>query len=150
MIDGEGADAVLFENADWRVVGDGLEHRGTGYFIARDGLDRRSHGGLWEWPLHLAEKRWCTPRLFREAFLAAADLFAVARDEALTRSFASGFGLRIGQAGAGAPEGFTRLGEYVRPRSVARKRPVGIEARSVPARSAPHRQDEGDRIHAAL
>ncbi len=137
-------ETVLFENADWRVIENGLEHRETEYFIARESLARRSETGAWEWPLHLAEKRWCSPRLFREAFLAAADLFDVAVDDGLAQSFATGFGLRMGQAGASAADDFTKLSELVRPRSLARRRPASSETRSAPQRSGLGRADEAD------
>lgn len=140
--------AILFENADWRVLDDGLEHRETGYFIARDGLGRRSESGLWEWPLHLAEKRWCSPRLFRDAFLAAADLFDVEGDEALNQSFAVGFGLRMGQGGIAGADGFTKLAELVRPRSIARRRPVGADTRSPAHHGMVGRPEEADTARA--
>src|SRR5689334_17286399 len=63
--------APLFENRDWRLHVDGLEHRETGYFIDRDTLNARRPDGHWEWPLHLSEKSWCGVRSFREAFTAA-------------------------------------------------------------------------------
>jgi len=113
-----------FVNADWEVSEDGLEHRATGYFIGRDALASRRQDGLWSWPLHLSEKSWCTPRLFREAFMAAVERFGIARDPLLTQSFAMAFGLRPGSAGGSKDTGFVALGELVRPRSVARKRPV--------------------------
>ncbi|KQP05393.1 hypothetical protein [Methylobacterium sp. Leaf93] len=152
MIDLEASseEAVLFENADWRVIADGLEHRGTGYFIARDGLGRRSETGLWEWPLHLAEKSWCSLRPFREAFQAAADLFDVVRDEALAQSFVTGFGLRMGQGGQPGSEGFTKLAELVRPKSIARRRPAATDNRPSPNRNGAGRKDEVETVRAAL
>lgn len=130
-------EAALFANADWRVLADGLEHIGTGYFVARDSIAMRRRGGLWEWPLHLSEKSWCGLRSFREAFLAALDAFGIARDAWLTQSFAVGFGLNSGQ-GSLVPTGdFVPLAELVRPRPApkpsARKRPVAPETR-LPAR----------------
>lgn len=98
---------AIFVNEDWSVLPDGLEHRANGYFIARETLAAR-RDGLWEWPLHLAEKSWCRPRLLREAFAAALSRFGIAADEQLARSFAVGFG--IGAAPA-APKDFVRLGE---------------------------------------
>lgn len=117
---------VLFVNADWQVLPDGLEHRGTGYFIERDLIAGRRGDGLWSWPLQLAEKRWCAPGVFREAFLAAVERFGFERDEALSRSFAVGFGLR---PGAGGCEGFVALSEFVRPKSASR-RPSQVDTRS--------------------
>ncbi len=84
----------LFRNAEWSVQEDGLEHRGTGYFIARGAVAARRAERLWDWPLQMAEKGWCRPSLFREAFLAALDRFGIERDTDLTRSFALGFGIR--------------------------------------------------------
>ena len=123
-------EAALFANEAWRVLADGLEHRATGYFIARGALAARRPDGLWNWPLHLAEKGWCTPRAFREAFLAAAAAYGVAADPALSRSFAIGFGTRAPVAAK--TEAFVALGDLVRPRPVApaaRKRPAGSEGR---------------------
>lgn len=114
MIDACATEAVLFRNADWTVSGGGLEHRGTGYFIGRESLGTRRAEGLWDWPLQMAEKGWCRPSLFREAFLTALDRFGVARDAGLTQSFALGFGFRAGQ-GAGA-EGFVSLADLLRTR----------------------------------
>ena len=127
---GEGA---LFANAAWQVLADGLEHRDTGYFIARETLAARRPDGLWNWPLHLAEKSWCAPRAFREAFLAAATAFGFAADPALSRSFAIGFGTRA--PATGGSDAFVALADLVRPRPVAptaRKRPVVPEGRPVP------------------
>ena len=129
---------ALFANADWRVLADGLEHRGTGYFIARDTLAARRSDELWEWPLHLSEKSWCTSRLLREAFMAALETFGIEPDASLARSFAAGFGMRAGSNG-GAYEGFVALGQLVRPKPVERKRPVASDGRSaargrIPAR----------------
>ena len=72
------AEAELFGNDDWSVQADGIEHRATGYFIAREVVAARRAEGLWDWPLQMAEKRWCRPSLFREAFLAALDRFGIA------------------------------------------------------------------------
>ncbi|GEO98308.1 hypothetical protein [Methylobacterium haplocladii] len=122
-----GNDAVLFANDDWQLLPDGLEHRATGYFIARAALSDRRGDGLWTWPLQLAEKSWCAPRLFREAFLAALQRFECGLDEALTRSFAIGFGMRPALSGR---DGFVALGDVIRPKSAARKRPVETKATS--------------------
>jgi len=126
------APAILFENADWRVAADGLEHRETGYFIARDTIAQR-RGDLWEWPMHLAEKNWCTPRSFRDAFLAAAAAFGVELDSGLSQSFAVAFGLVAGAGTRRGDAGFLALGELVRPKPVssgaARKRNPVAEAR---------------------
>lgn len=106
--------APLFENRDWRLRADGLEHRDTGYFIDRDALAARRPDGHWEWPLHLSEKSWCGVRSFREAFSAALGAFGIAPDRKLTLSFALGFGTRVGGA---APDAFVPLADLVRPRA---------------------------------
>ncbi len=123
------AKAVLFRNADWTLSGEGLEHRATGYFIGRDVLGARRAEGLWDWPLQMAEKSWCRPSLFREAFLAALDKFGIPRDAGLSHAFALGFGFRAGQA----PEtdGFVALADLLRPQ--AAPLPVASPARR-PAR----------------
>lgn len=105
-------DAILV-NEDWSILADGLEHRGNGYFIARETLAAR-RDGLWEWPLHLAEKNWCRPRLLREAFAEALACFGIAADEQLARSFAVGFGIA---AAPTVPKEFVRLGEVLPVRS---------------------------------
>lgn len=120
------SDDLLFANADWRLHADGLEHRDTGYFVGRDILGARRADGLWDWPLHLAEKSWCSPRLFREAFLAAVERFGIVRDEALMRSFAIGFGMRASTARGRSD--FVSLGELVQPKSIARKRRLPTDA----------------------
>lgn len=120
-LDDEAAEAApLFENRDWRLHADGLEHRETGYFIDRDTLNARRPDGHWEWPLHLSEKSWCGVRSFREAFAAALEAFGIAPDRKLTLSFALGFGTRVGGA---APDAFVPLADLVRPRAPA-PRPV--------------------------
>src|SRR3954469_20779079 len=119
MIDGGQAyvdDCILFRNDDWCLSGEGLEHRATGYFIPRESIGSRRREGLWDWPLHMAEKRWCTPSLFREAFLVALDRFGIARDGLLGQSFALGFGIRAGQGTEGGHGSFVSLGEIVRPK----------------------------------
>lgn len=80
-------DRTHFENEDWTVLDSGLEHRRTGYFIARDEIGNRRSDGLWSWPLHMAEKSWCTMPAFVEAFTCAAAVFAIPADADLARSF---------------------------------------------------------------
>ncbi|WP_407527218.1 hypothetical protein [Methylobacterium oryzisoli] len=104
-------DAVLFENRDWIVTREGLEHRATGYFIARETLPARRPDGYWDWPLQLSEKTWCGVRSFREAFLAALDAGGIAPDSKLTLSFALGFGTRLPGPDT---EDFTALADLVR------------------------------------
>ncbi|MGU3662852.1 hypothetical protein ACLBX9_01485 [Methylobacterium sp. A49B] len=105
------AEVELFGNDDWSVQADGIEHRGTGYFIAREVLSARRAEGLWDWPLQMAEKRWCRPSLFREAFLAALDRFGIGRDADLLRSFALGYGIRA--VVSPASEAFVTLGDVL-------------------------------------
>src|SRR5215204_4754193 len=83
------AAATLFENADWRLSPGGLEHKDTGYFIEAEALASRRSDGLWTWPLQMAEKLWCAPASFSEAFLRAIEAFAIAPDAGLSRSFAN-------------------------------------------------------------
>lgn len=110
---GDTRDAALFCNADWSVFADGLEHRETGYFIDRAALAARRAERLWDWPLQMAEKRWCRPSLFRDAFLAALDRFGIARDADLTASFALGYGIRA--TDTPLADGFVALGAFLRP-----------------------------------
>ncbi|MCJ2121985.1 hypothetical protein [Methylobacterium sp. J-077] len=109
------ADAELFGNNDWSVSADGLEHRDTGYFISRDAVAARRAEGLWDWPLQMAEKSWCRPSLFREAFLSALEQFGIARDAGLTRSFALGYGIRAVEAPVA--DTFVTLADLIKPRS---------------------------------
>ena len=118
------AKAVLFRNADWTLSGEGLEHRTTGYFIGRDVLGARRAEGLWDWPLQMAEKSWCRPSLFREAFLTALDRFGIARDAGLGQAFALGFGFRAGQAQE--TDGFVALADLLRPQPAPRPVPVPV------------------------
>lgn len=110
------AEVELFGNEDWSVQADGIEHRNTGYFIAREALTRRRGEGLWDWPLQMAEKRWCRPSLFREAFLAALDRFGITRDADLVRSFALGYGIRA--VVAPAAENFLSLADVLKPQDM--------------------------------
>lgn len=123
--------AEVFRNAEWSVQEDGLEHRGTGYFIARGTVDARRAESLWDWPLQMAEKSWCRPSLFREAFLAALDRFGIERDGDLTRSFALGFGLRA--TDDRAAESFMKLSDVLRPREAPARAPARRAVRSYAA-----------------
>ncbi|MCJ2085590.1 hypothetical protein MKK88_06220 [Methylobacterium sp. E-005] len=116
---GDVVEAELFGNDDWTVQADGIEHRATGYFIARETLAHRRAEGLWDWPLQMAEKRWCRPSLFREAFLAALDHFGIARDANLLRSFALGYGIRA--VVSPAAETFVTLADILQPRNAPSK-----------------------------
>jgi hypothetical protein len=78
--------APLFENAEWQVTSAGLEHKRNGYFIEREQLGERRADGAWLWPAHLAEKSWCAPAPFAEAFQAALDHFGIPANEALAPS----------------------------------------------------------------
>ena len=110
------AGAELFGNDDWSVQADGIEHRATGYFIPREAIAARRAEGLWDWPLQMAEKRWCRPSLFREAFLAALDRFGIGRDADLIRSFALGYGIRAVMSPAA--DVFVTLAEVLLPREI--------------------------------
>jgi hypothetical protein len=80
-------DQLVFENEEWLVTAGGLEHKDTGYFIDRQSLGDRRSDGLWSWPLHMAEKRWCTLPPFAEAFTCAAAVYDIGVDTDLARSF---------------------------------------------------------------
>lgn len=143
------ATAVLFENAEWRLSGDGLEHRGTGYFIARDLIGMR-RGDLWEWPMHLAEKNWCSARSFRQAFLAALEAYGLSGDASLTRSFALGFGLMAAPTTRSAETGDVIALETScdrvppRPRNPSARRRIASGLRWASARGNPaDRCDDG-------
>jgi len=77
----------IFENAEWLVTEDGLEHKTTGYFIERESLGQRREDGLWTWPLHMAEKSWCAMTPFAEAFSCAASVYNVETGADLTQTF---------------------------------------------------------------
>jgi hypothetical protein len=80
-------DEPLFKNEDWVVMQCGLEHRKTGYFIARDEVGSRRTDGLWSWPLHVAEKNWCSVPTFMEAFSCAVAAYGVPTDMDFAQSF---------------------------------------------------------------
>jgi hypothetical protein len=82
-----GGDGVLFANADWTVTADGLEHA-NGYFIEREDVACRRGDGVWIWPVHMAEKLWCAPGSFREAFAAALHAYGVEADAGLALALA--------------------------------------------------------------
>jgi len=84
-----GEDVLLFENEEWMVTGAGLEHKRTGYFIEAEELGQRRSDGLWIWPVHMAEKSWCAPDPFAEAFLEALSGRGVRPDAGLAKSFAA-------------------------------------------------------------
>ena len=104
------AGAALFENEGWTLTASGLEHD-NGYFIPRDEMRARREDGLWVWPLHMAEKLWCAPRPFAEAFLRAVLAFGLEPDSGLTRSLALLRDRRHG-ASPGSGHGFVPLGIY--------------------------------------
>jgi hypothetical protein len=82
-------DPLLFENDEWAVTEAGLEHRRTGYFIGAEQLGERRPDGLWSWPIHMAEKSWCAPEAFSEAFMHALAACGLQPDADLARSFAA-------------------------------------------------------------
>ncbi len=77
----------IFENEEWLVTEDGLEHKTTGYFIERECLNQRREDGLWTWPLHMAEKSWCAMMPFAEAFACAASVYHVETGAELAQTF---------------------------------------------------------------
>ena len=77
----------IFENEEWLVMEDGLEHKTTGYFIERESLSQRREDGLWTWPLHMAEKSWCEMAPFAEAFSCAASVYDVETGAELAQTF---------------------------------------------------------------
>lgn len=77
----------IFENEDWFVTEEGLEHKTTGYFIERESIGQRREDGLWTWPLHMAEKSWCAMAPFAEAFSYAAAVYNVETDMELASTF---------------------------------------------------------------
>jgi hypothetical protein len=81
------AEQAIFENEDWLVTEDGLEHKTTGYFIERESLANRRDDGLWSWPLHMAEKSWCSMTAFAEAFTCAASVYNIETGAELAQTF---------------------------------------------------------------
>lgn len=77
----------IFENEEWLVTKEGLEHKATGYFIERESLGQRREDGLWTWPLHMAEKNWCAMTPFAEAFSCAASVYNVEIGTDLAQTF---------------------------------------------------------------
>jgi len=77
----------IFENEEWLVTEDGLEHKATGYFIERESLGQRREDGLWTWPLHMAEKSWCTMAPFTEAFSCATSVYRYETGPELAQTF---------------------------------------------------------------
>lgn len=116
----------------WRLHPEGLEHGSTGYFIERGALSARRADGHWEWPLHMAEKAWCAPRAFREAFLAALSAFGVEADEHLSESFALARGERDGRVAQPVQDRFVLLGELCTGSRPVRDRRQPDRARTVP------------------
>jgi hypothetical protein len=80
-------DAPIFENEEWLVDDQGLEHKRTGYFIDRDAVPSRRPDGLWSWPVHMAEKTWCSMPAFMEAFSSAVAIYGISADLDLALSF---------------------------------------------------------------
>ncbi|PVE21233.1 hypothetical protein DC522_27765 [Microvirga sp. KLBC 81] len=77
----------IFENEEWLVTEEGLEHKTTGYFIERESFGQRREDGLWTWPLHMAEKSWCAMTPFAEAFSCAASVYNVEAGADLAQTF---------------------------------------------------------------
>jgi len=77
----------IFENEEWLVTEEGLEHKTTGYFIERESLGQKREDGFWTWPLHMAEKSWCAMTPFAEAFSCATSVFNIETGAALAQTF---------------------------------------------------------------
>lgn len=127
---------------DWQLGPEGLEHRPTGYFIERGALAARRADGHWEWPLHMAEKTWCAPRAFRDAFLAALAAFGVEPDERLADSFSLARAGREGRVAQAPQDRFVLLAEScsgLRPLRTMRRPPDRVRPMPAaePARRAP-------------
>ena len=134
------ADATDIASGGWHLRPDGLEHEDTGYFIERAALAARRADGHWEWPLHMAEKAWCAPRAFRDAFLAALAAFEVEPDTRLTETFALARGERDGRVAQPAQDRFVRLGEFCQGPKLARDRRQPERVRPVPVAAEPARR----------
>ena len=126
-------DALMFENEDWTVTDAGLEHKRNGYFIERDVIGDRRSDGLWTWPAHMAEKTWCCPDGFAEAFghaLQAYDLTGQAEvcvDEPEARWFERGLEASRGGMDVAA-EARVRGRAFAGTRSSPRHQPARIRA----------------------
>jgi hypothetical protein len=83
----------LFEDGEWIVAKDGLEHQPSGYFIAGSVLGERRPDGLWAWPLHLAQKNWCRMAALAPAFRHAVRRFGLTPD-GLEESLAEAWALQ--------------------------------------------------------
>ena len=125
--------------SDWQVLPEGLEHRPTGYFIEGGALAARRADGHWEWPLHMAEKTWCAPRAFRDAFLSALAAFGLDPDSRLAESFdlaRTGREGRIAQAPLDRPVPLAEVCRGLGPIRAAGRRPIERDAergRAMPA-----------------
>jgi hypothetical protein len=98
---------LLFENAGWRVLASGLEHKATSYWIPREEFAFRRADGEWLWPAQLAEKSWCVPTETIEALRLAGLLYGHAEldPEAAWPS----------DSWPGGRHGFATLGETLSP-----------------------------------
>jgi hypothetical protein len=129
------ATTAALAGTGWQLQPEGLEHAPTGYFIEAGALGSRRADGHWEWPLHMAEKAWCAPLAFRDAFLAALTAFGVRPDARLAESFALARGEREARVAQPTQDRFVLLGELC--------------AGSRPSRSPSRRQPERARTFAA-
>ena len=117
-------EAALFEGEGWTLTASGLEHD-NGYFIPRDEVGARRDDGLWAWPLHMAEKLWCAPRPFAEAFRRALVAFAIEPDGDLARSLAI---LRdLGAVARQSLDDFVPIGAYAAAISATARPSVEVE-----------------------
>lgn len=137
------AGAPLFENADWVVYADGIEHKANGYFIARPQIgDRRPDGPLF-WPAHMAEKSWVGAS-FAAAFEAALRLFGFAGLDAVA---VTGRQVRAAPPGEARALGSAAHAVVAASRAAARRSaPLFSPAPAVP-RGRPDRRLETARPH---
>jgi hypothetical protein len=116
---------ALYENDAWLVTPEGLEHKGSQYFVERDLVSHRRSDGLWTWPLQLAEKSWFDAKDFTRAFLHALLAYDVRPDAGLASSLA-----QLGPAARTVCGEVATLGEAA----------AFVEAMAEPARSAAPRK----------
>jgi len=84
--------AALFKNRQWTVTAYGMECRSPyRYDIEASRLLEMGYGGLYDWPIHMAEKEWVDIEAVIEAFTKALELhqgnyIAVADPDTLAKS----------------------------------------------------------------
>lgn len=80
-------EVVVYENDDWKVFADRMEHKEADYVVQTHPAEKRAESGLWDWPLHLAEKSWFHINTFAPAFLELLKARRVAVDASLLMTF---------------------------------------------------------------